>query len=254
MDEHAEQHDLASGKRSLRRNAPIAALVLLGSIWLGTYLIESAGSAAPGSTAPATTLQVLDLKEFYITTAPNFTNGRFPWGAVPRGAKTFGNIPLAIDGMICLWGASNAKMGLVFPEQIDDIGVNRKFETLYVYHTAFFQSPEGSPVYRLTLHYADGSLRECTLCYGMHLVDWYEGSNERLSGLSDPKSQIVWRGDPPKNTAGKPKKLRFCLTSIPNPKPSLEVKSISLASAKGNSAGCILAMTTGPADLLVVVQ
>ncbi len=63
---------------------------------------------------------------------------------------------------------------------------------------------------------------------------------------------MVWRGDHPDSNPGFPIKLRFFVTSITNPRPSLEVISISLVSAKGNSAGCILAMTTGPADLLKV--
>ena len=154
--------------------------------------------------------------------------------------------------MICLWGGANAKAKIVFPKAIDDIAVNRKFETLYVYHAAFFQSPEGSPVYRLTMHYADDTVRESTICYGVHMLDWFQVPNQTVNTLSDPKSQIVWRGDVPNRVPDRPLKLRFSITSIPNPKPSLEVKSISMASAAGNSAGCILALTTGPADLLKV--
>ena len=74
----------------------------------------------------------------------------FPWRVVPRGSKTLGNVPLAIDGMLVLWGEGNAKSGAVFPEKVDDIPVNRVFDTLYVYHAAFYSSRDGSPVYHLT--------------------------------------------------------------------------------------------------------
>jgi hypothetical protein len=66
------------------------------------------------------------------------------------------------------------------------------------------------------------------------------------------KSKMVWRADNPDSKADYPIKLRFFITSITNPRPALEVKSISLVSAKGHSAGCVLAMTTGPANLLKV--
>jgi hypothetical protein len=200
--------------------------------------------------APA---QPLDLTGSYQTPASQFERiTTFPWRAVPRGSKTFGNVPLAIDGILVLWGEANAKNGAVFPEKVDDIPVNRKLDTLYVYHAAFYSSRDGSPVYHLTLQYANGTSSMTTICYGAHLRDWWQTQNEQVSELTDLKSKMVWRGDNPDSTANNPIKLRFFITSITNPRPSLEVKSISLVSAKGNSAGCILAMTTGPANLLKV--
>jgi hypothetical protein len=91
-----------------------------------------------------------------------------------------------------------------------------------------------------------------TICYGAHVRDWYQPPNEQVSELTDLKSKTVWRGDNPDSKPDYPIKLRFFVTSITNPRPALEVKAISLASAKGNSAGCILAMTTGPDNLLKV--
>jgi hypothetical protein len=76
----------------------------------------------------------------------------------------------------------------------------------------------------------------------------------RSSQFTDSQSKMVWRGDHPDRKGDTPIKLRFFITSITNPRPSLEVKSIGLASAKRNSAGCILAMTIGPANLLKVDQ
>jgi hypothetical protein len=254
MHERTRRQDLANDNRPLRRFATIAALALLAIVGFGDFMMaapEPPAEPVAGKTDAAVPTQTLDLKKFYNTPASRFTNGQFPWAEVPRYSKKFGNVPLDIGGMICLWGESNAKYGFVFREKIDDIVVDRKFETLYVYHCAFFQSPDGTPVYRLTMHYADGSVRESTICYGIHVRDWYHyPKREPVDELSDPKSKIVWRGEHPDGTPDKPMKLRFGITSIRNPKPSVEVKSISLASAKGNSAGCILAMTTGPADLL----
>ncbi len=73
--------------------------------------------------------------------------------------------------------------------------------------------------------------------------------SQTLGNVPLAMSQMVWRDKHPDNDAAK---LRFFITPVPNPRPALEVKSISLVSAKGNSAACILAMTTGPAGLLRV--
>jgi hypothetical protein len=154
--------------------------------------------------------------------------------------------------MMCLWGEANAKNRMVFPEKIDNIVVNRKFDTLYVYHATFHSSRDRSPVYHLTLNYDDGTSSMTTICYGAHLRDWYQTPDEPVSELTDTRSKMAWRGANPDSQAGYPIKLRFFISPITNPRPSLEVKSISLASAKGNSAPCVLAMTTGPAGLLKV--
>jgi len=54
----------------------------------------------------------LDLTGFYLMTASQFERIRsHPWGVVPRGSQTFCNVPLAIGGMLCLWGEANAKSG-----------------------------------------------------------------------------------------------------------------------------------------------
>jgi len=214
------------------------------------------GAAKPVPPRAATIVapaQPLDLTGSYRTPASQFDKiTSFPWRVVPRGSQTLGNVPLAIDGMLCLWGEGNAKRGAVFPEKVDDIPVNRKLDTLYVYHATFFSSRDGAPVYHLTLQYANGTSSMTTICYGTHLRDWFQSPNERVGALTDQKSKMVWRGDNPDSKPDRPVKLRFFITSIPNPRPTLEVKSIGLVSAKGNSAGCILAMTTGPADLLKV--
>lgn len=212
---------------------------------------HDAETPAPSSEEPApTSVEPLDLTAYYQTPASRLTGGRYPWGTVPRGQQTFGNVPLSIDGRMCLWGATNTKNGQVFPQQIPDITVNRKFPTLYIYHATFHRSEEGAPVYRLTMNYADGTSSQHTICYGTHVRDWYQYASEPVSELSDANSKIVWRGDQPDSTPENPKKLRFFITSLANPEPAREVTSIDLTTMKGQSAGCIMAMTTGPADLL----
>lgn len=218
-----------------------------------TWIRGYSKAAPPQEAALIAPAEPLDLTGSYQTKASQFDRiTAYPWRAVPRGPKTLGNVPLAIGGMICLWGETNASSGLVFPEKVNDIPVSRKFDTLYVYHSTFNAAHDGSPVYHLTLWYENGTSSMTTICYGAQLRDWWQTPNERVSELTDSRSKMVWREDSPDSKVDSPVKLRFFITSITNPRPALGVKSISLVSAKGKSTGCILAMTTGPANLLKV--
>jgi hypothetical protein len=96
-----------------------------------TWIRAAAMLVPPRGSAKVAPAQPLDLTGSYQTPASQFDRiTTFPWRAVPRGSQTLGNVPLAIDGMLCLWGEGNAKRGLVFPETVDDIPVNRTFDTL----------------------------------------------------------------------------------------------------------------------------
>jgi hypothetical protein len=194
----------------------------------------------------------VDMTVNYTTPASYFPKiTSFPaWKSVPVGFQVFDNVPLQIDGMICLWGSGNAKMGIVFPEQISGIVVNQKFETLYVYHGSFFKSPPGTPVCGLIFHYEDGSSATNELLYGNDILDWIESPTGKMNGPTGPNSKLAWVGGTFKPGTKRP--LRFCLTAIQNPQPSLAVESIDLYSCKSATAACIMAMTPGMNEIFLL--
>jgi hypothetical protein len=188
----------------------------------------------------------VDLTANYGTPASYFPKiTSFPaWGTVPTGFQVFDNVPLQIDGMMCLWGEANAKqLKIIFPEQILGIPVNQKFETLYVYHGAFFTSPDKTPIYEVVFRYADDSSFTNQVLYGADILDWGANTGRRMVRPSSPNSKLAWVGGT--FTRGAKQPVCFCLTAINNPRPSVEVTSIDLYSCKNYSAGCILAMTAG---------
>jgi hypothetical protein len=125
--------------------------------------------------------------------------------------------------------------------------VKRVFETLYVYHATFFESPEQTPVYDIVLHYSDGTTSTEKIIYGDDVRDWYYVFGTQAVPL-DPRSKLAWHGYYSDGNAAQA--LRFCLTAIENPRPKLEVISIDLVSCKQQSAGCVMAMTTGKSGLI----
>ena len=172
-------------------------------------------------------------------------NTAFPqWSAVPRDFQVFRNVPLQIDGMLCLWGANNAKEGFVLPEQAIDVGIKGKFETLYIYHATFYSSPPKTPVYEVVFRYEDGESVTNQIRYSEDVFDWFTGGVTP----SNPRSKVAWRGS--YDTGGKVQKLSFFLTAISNPYPATTVVSVDLYSCKNASAACIGALTAGPAGLM----
>ena len=192
----------------------------------------------------------LDLTARVQTPASYFKQiSQFPaWQFVPTGFQTFRNVPLQIDGMICLYGEGNARVGLKFPEACTDIPINQKFETLYVYHATFYSSPAGTPVYNLVLRYEDGSSATNQILYCDDVLDWYANGVKKVACPTDPRSKVAWHGEA--DLGAKKQPLRFCLTAVENPCPGKTVTAIDLYSCKSQSAGCILAFTPGKAGLM----
>jgi hypothetical protein len=192
----------------------------------------------------------LDMTNHIQTPASYFKQiKQFPaWQAVPIGFQTFCNVPLQIDGMICLYGEGNAKMGLKFPEAWPGIPINQKFETLYVYHASFFGSPNGTPVYDLVFRYEDGSSATNQILYGDDVLDWYANGGKKVTGPTAARSKLAWHGVAGPDAGKQP--LRFCLTAVENPFPATTVTAIDLYSCKSRTAACILAFTPGRSGLM----
>jgi hypothetical protein len=190
----------------------------------------------------------VDMDASYTVPAAVFGNEKSYWSAVPNGFQVFDHVPLQIDGLICLWGDGNAKAGAVFPEQVLDIPVKQKFETLYVYHGAFFSAPDGTPVCEIVFRYEDGSSATNQLLYGSDMLDFVIDHSGHPEGPTGAHSKRVWTGAT--FAAGRNEPLQFNLTKIENPQSYLEVTTIDLYSCKSRSAACILAMTTGKSGLM----
>jgi hypothetical protein len=212
----------------------------------GDRLIQR-GDAAP-----------LAMTTSYMTPATYFDKiTAFPaWRTVPRGPQVFDGVPLDIGGMICLWGENNEKqLHLTFPKARTGIPMNRKFETLYVYHGTFFSEKDGVPVCAVVFHYDDGSAATNQLLYGEDMLDWGANRGGRVIGPSASRSRLAWVGGsftPDQPEAMSP--VRFCLTAINNTQPDVAVSTVDLLSCESKAAPCILALTPGKAGLIRPVE
>jgi hypothetical protein len=191
----------------------------------------------------------LDLTDYCRIKASKFDKiKQFAWPAVPRGSQTFAGVPLEISGAVLLWGDRNAKNGQAYPEQIKDIPIHRKFETLYVCHAAFFEGKQGLPMCEIVFHYSDDTAASDKILCGDDAREWYANRKILPLGPSGPRSTLAWDGDAKLEDG--PQAIRFCLTAIANPHPGKVVTGIDLVSPKTQTAACILGMTTGKSGLL----
>jgi len=191
----------------------------------------------------------LDLTNRYAMKASAFdTSTRYPWPAMPRGSQTFANVPLEIGGAIFLWGERNSKKGMEYPEHIKGIPLQRKFETLYICHAAFFEGPAGTAMCEVVFHFDDGTSASDTLVCGGDARDWFADRAAGTLGPSAPRSTLAWDGDG--KMGERTQAIRCCLTAIANPHPDKAVTALDIVSAKTQTAACILAITTGKAGLM----
>ena len=193
----------------------------------------------------------IDMTGHYAVPASALENSSSYWGQVPWRFQVFHHVPLQIDGIIYLWGAGNARAGAVFPKEVTGIAVNLKFETLYVYHCTFYNSPNYTPVYDLVFRYADGDSATNTIQYGVDTMDFNTPGGKAIKdikGPSSPSTKIGWIGSSFSADGKHP--LLFSLTALNNARPDATVTSIDLFSSKKQSAGVILAMTAGRSDLM----
>ncbi|MBI3469308.1 MAG: hypothetical protein HY000_40410 [Planctomycetes bacterium] len=191
----------------------------------------------------------VDLTRYYSLKASAFDGStRYPWPAVPRGPHTFANVPVEIGGAIFLWGERNAKAGLKYPEEVKGIPIQRRFETLYVCHAAFYEGKAGTPMYEARFQYDDGTSASDVILCGDDARDWFANRAEEELGPSAPRSMLAWDGDA--KVGDRIQAICFCLTAISNPHPEKVVMAIDFVSSKTQTASCILAVTTGKAGLM----
>jgi hypothetical protein len=189
---------------------------------------------------------LLDLKPYYRTQASRFGQiTQFPsWGTVPYGLQVYLDVPLQVGGFINIWGPHHAKT----PEFVDGVKLNRQFETLYVYHGTWYESPKGMPVYDIVFHYEDESVETVTIFYGDDVLDWFcDYSGGQVIAPTGKRSRLAWHGSP--DSTGRVPPVRFCLSAIENPQPSVKVTSLDFVTRKSQSTTCVLALTKGKSGL-----
>lgn len=196
-------------------------------------------SILPLSGAPAA--RTVNLKPFLGKC--QFQNVNAEW-ILPRGRQVVEGVPFQIDGIVEVAGSS-ARYSNVGRTNINDIPLQGTFERLYLLAAASRDVNEGVVIANLTLHYADGSSTKLPIEYGRHVLDWMGPRHKGESPLVEPDSRVAWQVE---HTAASRRddSLRLFYTTLPNPDPLKEVRSLDIISTRARGGLMVAALSTGP--------
>jgi protocatechuate 3,4-dioxygenase beta subunit len=186
-------------------------------------------------------IQPLDLKPHAGLSL--FDSSRVEW-LLPRGAQSFGGVPFQIDGALLLYGSNGSQKSRPARTNIEPIAVGRPFQALHLLAGAQTSIKDGTAIASIRLEYANGSNAVLAVNYGEQVRDWYGPAHK--AEPAPTQAREVWQAQS-SASAARDCYLRLFLSVLTNPAPELEVKSISLESAKKSAALMVVGMCVGPA-------
>lgn len=154
---------------------------------------------------------------------------------IPVGAVRLGGIPFFIAdgrkeaGAVLLRGPECTRE---FPEMVSGILVGTKAITLHFLQAAGWEAPQGQPVGKYIIHYADGSTQIINLVYGTHLRAW----DDPYSTSRD--NRYAWSG---KTASGN--RIAVRSYSWANPKPDVLITSIDFQGVGSQASPILFAIT-----------
>ncbi len=239
--------DLASAYNfDLTTLSPLFAELPKGEVWLrghkfvlGGRTVETPSFRFPlhaGGTAP--TRLPASAREVAPTRFPSRSGGNLKEGGQatePQGAPPCAPTPLAHavgKGM----GANNALMLASYlapapmPREVR-IPLNRRAQSLYLLHTAGWQTEQGREVGRLIVEYADGTQAEQPILYGRHLRAW----NDRLYAL---EGLPIWRARDAEGSLATVRLLHWR-----NPHPDKPIRAVRFVATDPIAGWTLLALS-----------
>ena len=211
------------------------------------YLLEN---GIPERSKDATDDQV-DLTSFYNQTLIEMpyrskadgNNSAKTWKRLPIGLVDFNGVTFDVRGMIRLSGGFvvNREFPQPLPSNVSDIKVNRKTDYLHFLHNVVAGTgtriADGEPVGYYEINYVDGEKERLPILYGQDVVHWmfnqFVAPREAAIGWSEGHysgfktlSQSCWE----------------------NPRPDVEIKTVTFGSANNQPAPFLVALTVGSTE------
>jgi hypothetical protein len=166
---------------------------------------------------------------------------------LPAGVHTYGGVPFDVQGVVQLNGPSVQTGAKLWPLEVPDIAVGHICKKLHLLHGAFnIVAPSANITFaKMVLHYADGSSAELELTGGVHALRCVDAQiPEEFELLQAPQTELAWMGSNAylkKNNSSV--LLHLYRTTLDNPRPETEVKSIDYLSTMVNPGPFMAGLT-----------
>ena len=137
--------------------------------------------------------ELVDLSDYYNTSPEDdwFNHAGHDLQDLPKGVQTLGGVKFDIRGMIQLAGTrSLAVTGVVFPEAVKDIIVDRKGREIHFLQACGWSDEAGAKLGEYVIHYANGETRSAPILYQNNVLDWWC----RPEDNPPTEAKEVWRG------------------------------------------------------------
>jgi len=188
---------------------------------------------------------LVDLSRFYDASLDDdwFQHPGHDLQDVPKGVQELGGVRFDVRGLIQLAGAQSLQVtGVVFPEAVRGIPVNRKGRRLHFLQACGWSAEPGAKLGKYVIHYADGQTRSAPILYGRNVLDWWARPDEH----SPTEAQEAWRGSNPATRAVN-MATHLIRYTWENPLPEVEIESIDFVSDIIAAAPNLVAITVDDA-------
>ena len=169
---------------------------------------------------------------------------------VPAGVHIFGGVPFDVRGAIYLMGGWLAHYKKTYPNEVDNIRIERRCAKLHLFHGASLISFEmfGNTIAKLILHYQDGSKKEVAIVAGKQVMDfWTPLFSTGVSPANlkmDAGTEAAWTGTNPAIRRQQPdESLVLFRTTFENPQPDVILTGIDYVSSNTPSVPILFGLT-----------
>lgn len=158
---------------------------------------------------------------------------------LPVGLQDFGGVRFDVRGVVQLHGMY---LPIRHPERVDCIRISRSFRWIHFLHGASLDETTSRKIGSYILHYADGQAREKPILYGQDVMDWWVDPKRPARPTA---AQAILTGE---NEAARSygRSIRLCQIKWENPRPDVEVASLSFVSEGTKAAPFLVAVTVEP--------
>jgi hypothetical protein len=158
---------------------------------------------------------------------------------LPKGVQVLGGVAFDVRGLIQLAASKSLEVtGVVFPEAVMGIAVNRLGRQLHFLQACFWSTEEGTKLGEYVIHYADGQVRTAPIVYGENIMDWWVRPEDKLPA----EAEEVWRGQNP-STRSYGFMTHLINYTWKNPLPEVEITTIDFVSDLIEAGPFLVAIT-----------